>query len=103
MRKSISTNNSPAHFSAGKKAGHVPSSSLNTACWRRMTQTGEEILGLGSEMLFAAVVLKLGLVHARFHGSHFPRRNSCTKCTTRKAKKRVLTHILSVLTHIHDQ
>src|SRR6266700_3550151 len=103
MRKSISTNNSHAHFSAGKKAGHVPSSSLNTACWRRMTQTGEEILGLGSEMLFAAVVLKLGLVHARFHGSHLPRGNSCTKGTTRKAKKRVLTHILSVLTHIHDQ
>src|SRR5712692_3667084 len=81
----------------------IPSSSLNTACWRRMTQTGEEILGLGSEMLSAAVVLKLGLVHARFHGSHLPRGNSCTKGTTRKAKKRVLTHILSVLTHIHDQ
>jgi len=26
-----------------------------------MTQTGKEILGLGSEMLFAAVVLKFGL------------------------------------------
>ncbi len=25
------------------------------------------------------------------------------KCTTRRAKKRVLTHILSVLTHIRDQ
>jgi hypothetical protein len=54
-------------------------------------------------MLFAAVVLKFGLVHARSHGSHLPRGNSCTKCTTRKAKKRVLIHILSVLTHIHDQ
>ncbi len=43
------------------------------------------------------------LVHARSHGSHLPRGNSCTKCTTRKAKKRVLIHILSVLTHIHDQ
>jgi hypothetical protein len=52
-----------------------------------MTQTGEEILGLGSEMLFAAVVLKFGLVHERFHGSHSPSWNFLYKVYHKKGQK----------------
>src|SRR5260221_2603473 len=73
-------------FRLGKKPDRFPLRRLHTACWRRMTQTGEEILGLGSEMLFAAVVLKLCLVHARVHGSHLPHGNSCKEVYHKKGQ-----------------
>lgn len=52
-----------------------------------MTQTGEEIVGLDGKMLFAVVVLKLCLVHARIHGSHLLHGNSCKEVYHKKGQK----------------